>query len=83
MTRCAVIRDAYMIKGCRYKARGLVTVTAIPVGRYMAWCFACCDNAIMARRTVIHDARVIIFGTDKGSGVMAYGTIIRRGQMVQ
>ena len=60
-----------------------MAVAAIPVGWYMAWCFACCDNAIMARRTVIHDARVIIFGTDKGRGVMAHGTIIRRGKVVQ
>ena len=75
MTRCAVIYDANMIKRCRYKTRGLVAVTAIPVSWYMAWCFACCGNTVMAGRTVIHDARVIIFGTDKGRGVMAHGTI--------
>ena len=83
MTRGAVIHDASMIKRCRYKARGLMAITAIPVSWHMVWCFACCGKTIMARRTVIHDARVIIAGTDKGCGVMAHGTILRRGKVVQ
>ena len=37
MTRDAVIHDANMIKRCRYKARGLVAVTAITVGWHMIW----------------------------------------------
>ena len=60
-----------------------MAVAAIPVSWYMVECFACCGNAIVARRTVIHDACVIIFGTDKGCGVMAHGTIIRRGNVVK
>ncbi len=36
----------------------------------------------MARRTVIRDARVIIFGTDKGCGVMALGAILAIGWKV-
>ena len=56
-----------------------MAVAAISVGWYVAWCFACCDSAIMARCTVIYDARVIIFGTDKGLGVMALGAILTIG----
>ena len=83
MTRCAVIHDANMIKRCRYKARGLVAVTAV-TGRWnMVQCFTYGGNTIMAGCTVIHDAGMIIFGADKGCGVMAHGTIICRGQMVK
>ena len=67
-----------MTKRCRYKACGLVTVTAITVGRHMVWWrrFASGGYAIMTRCTVIHDACVIIAGTDKGCGVMAHGAIL-------
>ena len=63
-----------MTKRSRYKTCGLVTVTAITVGRHMVWWrrFASGGYAIMTRCTVIHDACVIIAGTDKGRGVMAH-----------
>ena len=67
-----------MTKRCRYKARGLVTVTAILNGWYMVWWrgFASGGYTIMARDTVIHDTGMIIAGTDKGRGVMAHGAIL-------
>jgi hypothetical protein len=66
-----------MTKSSWYKARGLVAVTAITVGWHMVWWrrFATGGHAIMARCTVIHDARVVRFGTDKGYGVMAHRAI--------
>ena len=70
-----------MTKSSRYKARGLVAVTTITVGWYMIrWRrFASGGYAIMTGNTVIHDARVIIFGTNKGCGVMAHGAILTIG----
>lgn len=67
-----------MTKRCRYEARGLVTVTAIAVGRHMVrWRrFASGGNTIMARGAVIHDTCVIIAGTDKGSRVVTNGAIL-------
>ena len=70
-----------MSKSSWNKARGLVAVTAITVGWCMIWWrrFASGRYTIMARNTVIHDACVIICGTDKGCGVMAHGAVFAIG----
>ena len=73
-----------MTKRCRYKACGLMAATAITVSWYMVWWrrFASGGYTIVARNTVIHNTCVIIAGTDKGRGVMAYGAILAiRGKM--
>jgi hypothetical protein len=66
-----------MTKNSWYKARGLVTVTAITVGWHMVrWRrFASGGYTVVARGAVIHDTSVVICGTDKGCGVMAHGAI--------
>ena len=78
MTCRAVIHDACMTKTGGNKASGLVAVTAITVARYMVrrWRFASGSYTIMAECAVIHDARVVICGTDKGHGVMTHGAIL-------
>ena len=77
MTGSTVIYDASMIKGSRYKARGLVAHAAIIVGWHVVgrWYFSSGGCTIVARRTAIHDASVIIFGTGKCCSVMACGAI--------
>ena len=72
-----------MTKCGRQETRGLVAVAAVLGGWYVYYWFIYGGNTVMARRTVIHDARVVILGTDKGRGVMAHGTIIRRREVVQ
>ena len=47
VTGCAVIHDTRMIKCRRQKARGLVAIDAITVGRHMVVVFACGGNAVM------------------------------------
>ena len=84
MAGATVIHDANMIKGCRYKARGLVAVAAITVGWYMVrWRdFSSRGCTIVARRTVINNARMIEPGIGKSGRNMTHGTILRRGKMV-
>ncbi len=50
MAGAAVIHDAYMTKGRRYKARGLVAVVAITVGWHMIrwWNFSSGGSTIVA-----------------------------------
>ena len=74
MTGSTVINDTNMIKGRRYKARGLVAVAAITVGWHMVrWRhFSSGGYTIVARRTVINDALVIEPGISKGRGNMAH-----------
>ena len=82
MTRRAVIHDVDMIKGPRYKARGLVTDTAIIIGWHMGATFSSGDISIVTCRTVIHDTLVIKPGTGKGRGVVACRAILRGEKMI-
>ena len=78
MTGAAVIHDANMIKGSRYKARGLVAHVAILGCWHMVWrrSFSSGGCTIVTRSTVIHDTRMIKPGTRKGRGVMAHRAIL-------
>ena len=84
MAGVAVIHDADMIKGRRYKAGSLVAVAAISVGWHMVrwWNFSSCGCTIVARRTVVNDALVIKSGIGKGRGDMAHRTVLGRRNMV-
>ena len=84
MAGAAVIHDANMIKGRRYKARGLVTHVTILGCRHMVrWRdFSSRGCTIVARRTVINNARMIEPGIGKSGRNMTHGTILRRGKMV-
>ena len=55
-----------------YEARGLVAVAAIIVGGSVVrrWRFTPGGDTIVASCAAIHDAGVIITGTDEGRGVM-------------
>ena len=58
MTRHAVIRDAHMIKRCRYKSCGYVAGIAfltIGSGRYVIKEFACSNLIIVAGRAVMNE----------------------------
>ena len=83
MTGAAVIHDANMIKGSRYKARGLVAHVAILGCWHMVWrrSFSSRGCTIVTCNTVIHDTRMIKPGTRKGRGVMAHRAILVRGKM--
>ena len=81
MTGRAVIHDAEMTKGSRYKARGLVAHAAIGEGWHMVGAFSYGGIIIVTRRTVINDTRsvVIKLGTGKRRGVMAHRAILYGG----
>ena len=83
MTGRAVIHNADMIKGPRYKARGLVAHAAIGDGWYMVSAFSYGSIIIVTRRTVINNPRsvVIKLGTGKRRGVMAHRAILDGGLM--
>lgn len=76
MTGCTVIYDADVIKGCRQKARGLVTIDAIAIGRHMTGFLAPRRSAIVTGPTAIGDALVFKRGIGEGRGVMAHRAVL-------
>ena len=64
-----------VIKGRRFKARGLMANAAIFAGGHVGAGLADDGIAIVTGHTVVGDTRVIIFGTGKGRGVMTIRTV--------
>jgi hypothetical protein len=83
MARGAIIHDPSVIKGRRYKARGLVAHTAVFASGHMVSVLAYGGNTIVTGHAVIYDTLMIKFGTSEGRGVMADRTIFRGGNMVR
>lgn len=59
MAGSAIVHDAGMIERCRDEAAGVVTHTAILIGRNVTGAFGDSETRIMTRRAVIHDADMI------------------------
>ena len=79
MTGAAVIHDSAMIKRCRQEYSGNVAHMAVIAGWHMIRRrrFARSGGAIVARRTVINDTRMIEPGTGKSGRIMAHRAILR------
>ena len=59
-----------------------MALAAISISGYMIGRFTRGGYAIVTGCAVTHDAYMIITGADKGSGVMAYGTVQCGGYMI-
>ena len=87
MTRYAVTRDSSMIKRCRYKACGLVAISAIPIGWQVINKFANSDHIVMticAKRLRVNVSWAMTKGAaSESTGGMANAAVLARRHVVE